>query len=288
MLFLTEADVRRHLPMREAIRLMRETFEALGRGEAVNQPRRRLYTPAGSALHQMGGAIGKYHGTKYYSVHLKYGFHFFFHLFDSITASSLALMEANHLGQIRTGAASGYATDLLARADAGVLAVIGSGFQARAQVEAISMVRKLCDIRVWSRNSAKREAFAQEVGARATATAEEAVRGCDILVTATFAKDPVVESTWVSPGTHINAMGSNRSDRQEIPGALFGRAAVIAVDSLEQAKLEADYLPPRTVELTQATRKSSDEITIFKSLGLGVEDVAAGGYVYEQFIETVR
>ena len=288
MLFLTEADVRRHLPMREAIRLMRETFEALGRGEAVNQPRRRLYTPAGSVLHQMGGAIGQYHGTKYYSVHLKHGFHFFFHLFDSITASSLALMEANHLGQIRTGAASGYATDLLARPDAGVLAVIGSGFQARAQVEAISLVRKLCDIRVWSRNPAKREAFAQEVGARATATAEEAVRGCDILVTATFAKDPVVESAWVSPGTHINAMGSNRSDRQEIPGALFGRAAVIAVDSLEQAKLEADYLPPRTIELTQAVRQSPDEITIFKSLGLGVEDVAAGGYVYEQFIETVR
>jgi alanine dehydrogenase len=290
VLFLKEDDVRRLLPMREAVRLMRETFEELGKGAAINQPRRRLFAPTGSVLHQMGGAIGKYYGTKYYSVNLKHGFYFFFHLFDSKTASPLALMEANFLGQIRTGAASGYATDILARPDASVLAVIGSGFQARAQVEAIQVVRPLTDIRVWSRNPAKREAFANEVGARATATAEEAVRGCDILVTATFSKDPVVESDWVSPGTHINAMGSNHPQRREIPADLLARASVVAVDSIEQAKIEAgDFLLAwtesdwRAVELHQATRPSPEAITIFKSLGLGVEDVAVAGYVYEQF-----
>ncbi len=292
MLYITEDEVRRLLPMRDAVRLMRGTFEALAAGTAVNQPRRRLMVPTGSVLHQMAGATGKYFGTKYYAVNLKHGFHFFFHLFDSQTAEPLALMEANYLGQIRTGAASGYATDLLARPDASVLAVIGSGFQARSQLDAIRCVRPIREIRVWSRNAANRDAFARETGAIACSSAEQAVRGCDILVTATFSKDPVVESEWVSPGTHINAMGSNQAQRRELPADVLARAAVIAVDSIEQARIEAgdlllawneqDWDSPRLVELPRAARTSPDQITIFKSLGLGVEDVAAGGYVYER------
>jgi len=299
MLYLSEEEVRRLLPMREAVALMRTTFDELGRGTAVNQPRRRLYVPSGPVLHQMAGAIGKYFGTKIYAVHLKHGFHFFFHLFDAATAQPLALMEANFLGQIRTGAASGYATDLLARRDAGAIGVIGSGFQARSQLEAISTVRKIREVRVWSRSEEKRNAFAADcalafgIPVVGTRTAEDAVRGCDILVTATFAKDPVVEAGWVSPGTHINAMGSNNAQRREIPADLVARASVVVVDSIEQAKMEAgdlllawdeqDWQSPRLMELAHAAgaRKSSEDITLFKSLGLGVEDVAAGGYVYE-------
>src|ERR1700694_1576598 len=135
MLFLTEAEVRELLPMPEAIRLMRMAFHAFAEGEAQNQPRRRLILPTGSVLHSLAGAFGKYFGTKFYSTNPKHGAHFLFALYDAATAEPLALMEANHLGQIRTGAASGYATDLMAATDASVMAVIGSGFQAETQVD---------------------------------------------------------------------------------------------------------------------------------------------------------
>src|SRR6266404_9016134 len=217
MRFITEAEVCEHLPMREAIRLMRETFAALRAGTALNQPRRRLFLPTGSVLHSMAGAYGKYFGTKVYAANPKYGAHFLFLLFDAETATPLAQFEANHLGQIRTGAASGYATDVLAAPGAATLAIIGSGFQAQTQLAAMREVRKLRDVRVWSRNEAKRKQFAADCSARAVGSAEEAVRGADIVVTATYAKDPVFDAAWVSPGTHINAMGSNQAQRRELP-----------------------------------------------------------------------
>jgi ornithine cyclodeaminase/alanine dehydrogenase-like protein (mu-crystallin family) len=291
MRFITEDQVREHLPMREAIRLMRETFAALRTGAAINQPRRRLILPTASVLHSMAGACGKYFGTKIYSANPKFGAHFFFLLFDAETAKPLAQFEANHLGQIRTGAASGYATDLLARSDAATLAIIGSGFQARTQFAAIREVRKLREVRVWSRNESKRKQFAEECNVTAMSTAEEAVRGADIVVTATFSKDPVLESAWISPDTHINAMGSNQAQRRELPSELVARADLIAVDSIEGSRIEAgdlllapvDWTDPRIVELAQVDRRpTGTPITIFKSNGLGVEDVAAAAFVYEQ------
>jgi ornithine cyclodeaminase/alanine dehydrogenase-like protein (mu-crystallin family) len=291
VLFVTEAQVRELLPMREAVRLMRETFAELRAGRALNQPRRRLTLPTGSVLHSMAGAWGKYFGTKIYSTHPKYGAHFFFLLFDAETAQPLAQMEANYLGQIRTGAASGFATDILAAPGAATLAVIGSGFQAQTQVDAIREVRQLREIRVWSRIEAKRASFAYATGARAAASAEEAVRGADIVVTATSSKDPVLEAGSVSTGAHVNAMGSNRAERRELPTDLIARADLIAVDSIEQSKIESgdlllanvDWSDARIVELAQIEKRPAGEpITIFKSNGLGVEDVAAGAYVYEQ------
>src|SRR5579871_2151727 len=159
MFYLTEEDVRALLPMNETIRMMRLVFEALAAGKAQNQPRRRLILPTGSVLHSLAGAFGNYFGTKFYSTNANFGAHFFFMLYDARTATPLAFMEANHLGQIRTGAASGYATDLLADPAADTLAVIGSGFQARTQVEAIRAVRPIRTVRVWSRDAAKRQAF---------------------------------------------------------------------------------------------------------------------------------
>ena len=293
MLQITEEQVRKLLPMREAVRLMRETFAALRTGAALSQPRRRLVLPNGSTLHSMAGAWGKYFGTKFYSTHPKHGAHFFFFLFDAETGTPLAQFEANMLGQIRTGAASGYATDVLAAPKASTLAVIGSGFQAHAQVEAIREVRKLADIRVWSRSEARRSEFAKQMGARATKTAEEAVRGADIVVTATFSKEPVIEAAWVAAGAHVNAMGSNRADRRELPSDLIARADLIAVDSIEQCKIESgdlllapvDWNDRRVVELAHVDgRPAGAPITIFKSVGLGVEDVAAGAWVYEQLV----
>ena len=162
---------------------------------------------------------------------------------------------------------------------------------ARAQFEAIRAVRAIKEVRVWSRNQAKREEFANLIGATACETAEHALRGADIVATATSAKDPVLESRWIADGTHINAMGSNQAQRRELPSDLIARAALIAVDSMEQAKIEAgdlllapvNWADPRIVELANLdARPAGTPVTIFKSIGLGVEDVAAAAFVYEQ------
>jgi ornithine cyclodeaminase/alanine dehydrogenase-like protein (mu-crystallin family) len=288
MLFLTDEEVSSLLPMAEAIRLMRLAFEALAAGTAQNQTRRRLILPTGSVLHSLAGAYGNYFGTKFYSTNPKHGAHFLFALYDAATAQPLALMQANYLGQIRTGAASGYATDLLANPDASILGIIGSGFQARSQWEAIRAVRPIREVRVWSRDPAKRAKFAEECGATEAGSAQEAVRGAHIVATATNAKDPVLDDSWIHPGTYINAMGSNIANRRELPGELVRRAGLVAVDSLEQARIEAGDLLlanswDNVVELQTVSRNYDPKgITIFKSLGLGLEDVAAGGYVYEQ------
>jgi alanine dehydrogenase len=292
MLYLSEEDVRAFLPMREAIGQMRSAFEALAQGRALNQPRRRLILDTGAMLHSMAGSYQNYYGTKIYSAHPRYGAHFFFLLFDAQTAEPLAQMEANHLGQIRTGAATGYATDLLANPHADTLAVIGSGFQSRTQVEAIRAVRPIKTVRVWSRDEEKRRRFAEENAAQAVPTAEDAVRGAQIVITATNSQTPVLEDAWIGPGTLINAMGSNVATRRELPAELVRRASVVAVDSIEQAKLEAgDLIIPTSwdnvVELKDIKPHFvPDQITIFKSLGIGVEDVAAAAYVYERALAT--
>jgi len=292
MFYFTESDVQELLPIREAIRLMRLAFEALAQGRAINQPRRRLILESGSVLHSMAGAVGNYFGTKFYSSNPRYGAHFYFFLYDARTAQPLAQMEANYLGQIRTGAASGYATDLLANPQAKTLAIIGSGFQARTQLAAIHAVRPIQNVRVWSRNEEKRRKFAEECSVTATDSAEEAVRGADIVVTATNSKDPVLESSWIGAGTLVNAMGSNVANRRELPIDLMERAGLVAVDSLEQARIEAGDLIlaeswKNVVEL-QSVKAHYDPkgVTIFKSIGVGVEDVAAGAFIYERALAT--
>jgi alanine dehydrogenase len=298
MLYLTEQDVRGLLSMKDCIELMQTAFERLASGEALNQPRRRLILPTGSVLHYMAGSDGQYYGAKVYATNPRHGAHFLFLLYRAADAQPLAILEANHLGQIRTGAASGLATRFMAREDAATLAIIGSGFQARTQLEAMLAVRQISDVRVWSRNPAKRDAFAAETNTRAVETAEEAVRGAQIVVTATYAKDPVLSADWIAPGTHINAMGSNQANRREIPSELVHRADSIAVDSIEQARMESGDLlmaldddgwsSPRIVELKDVVtgrvqaRTAPEQITLFKSNGLAVEDVIAAAFVYEQ------
>jgi alanine dehydrogenase len=298
MLYLTEKDVRDLLPMPVCIELMQTAFERLASGEAINHPRRRLILPTGSVLHYMVGGDGQYYGAKIYATNPRYGAHFLFLLYRAADAQPLAIMEANHLGQIRTGAASGLATRFMAREDAATLGIIGSGFQARTQLEAMLAVRSLQEVRVWSRDPVKRAAFAAETKTRAVETAEEAVRGAQIVVTATNAKEPVLSADWIEPGTHINAMGSNQATRREIPAELVRRADLIAVDSIEQARVESgdllmalkeeDWSSPRIAELKDVVaagvpaRTTPHQITLFKSVGLAVEDVLAAAYVYER------
>jgi alanine dehydrogenase len=303
MLYFTEADVRELLPMREAIALMQSVFERLAKGEAINQPRRRLILPTGSVLHYMAGSDGRYFGAKVYSAHARHGAHFLFLLYRAENAEPLAIIEANHLGQIRTGAASGLATKYMARRDADTLGIIGSGFQARSQLEAMLAVKPFRQVKVWSRDSAKRTAFATECTSlfstpvAATDTAEEAVRGAMVVVTATNAKEPVLAAEWIAPGAHINAMGSNQANRRELPPELIQQAGVIAVDSIEQARMESGDLilaldengwkNPKIVELKDVVagaalrERPHEAITIFKSNGIAVEDVISAGYVFE-------
>jgi alanine dehydrogenase len=307
MLYLTEKDVRELLPMRVCIDLMQTAFERLATGEAINQPRRRLILPTGSVLHYMAASDGQYYGAKIYATNPRHGAHFLFLLYRAADAEPLAIVEANHLGQIRTGAASGLATKFMAREDAATLAIIGSGFQARTQLEAMLAVREISQARVWSRDPAKRAAFAADGAARfgipvrAVETAEQAVRGAQIVVTATFAREPVLSAEWVEPGTHINAMGSNQANRREIPAELVRRADLIAVDSIEQARMESGDLlmagwtgDGRTgllaclVELKDVAtgrvqaRTAPQQVTLFKSNGLALEDVIAAAFVYER------
>jgi ornithine cyclodeaminase/alanine dehydrogenase-like protein (mu-crystallin family) len=240
----------------------------------------------------MAGAYGSYFGTKFYATNPRYGAHFYFMLYDAKTAQPLALMEANHLGQIRTGAASGYATDLMANPRAETLGIIGSGFQARTQLEAIRAVRPVKTVRAWSRNEERRRWFAEECSVTPADSAEQAVRGAQVVVTATNSKDPVLENGWIERGTMINAMGSNVANRRELPAELIRRADLIAADSIEQAKIEAGDLLladhwSNVVELKDVTKHyEPEQISIFKSLGLGVEDVAAGAFIYERALAT--
>jgi ornithine cyclodeaminase/alanine dehydrogenase-like protein (mu-crystallin family) len=302
VLYLCESDVRQLLPMDTAIELLHGAFERLARGESLNHPRRRLILKTGSVLHCMAAADGAYFGTKIYSTNPKHGAHFLFLLYRAADAEPLALMEANYLGQIRTGAASGLATRLMAPRGATDVAVIGSGFQARSQLEAIAAATPVRSARVWSRSQQRREEFSAEcsgtLGFRveAAASAEQAVRGAGIVVTATNAREPVLESAWIGPGTHINAVGSNQANRRELPADLVLRADTVIVDSREQARMEAGDLLlaygekdwERVKELQEVAsgrveaRTRPEAITIFKSIGLALEDVVSAGYVYER------
>jgi len=304
MLYFTEAEVRDLLPMSQAVALMKSAFERLAKGEAINNPRRRLILPTGSVLHYMAGSDGRYFGAKVYSTHARHGAHFLFLLYRAEDAEPLAIIEANHLGQIRTGAASGLATKYMARQDADTLAIIGSGFQARSQLAAMLSVKTFRQVNVWSRDNAKRTAFARECSSlfstivAATDTAEDAVRGAMIVVTATNAKEPVLAAEWIATGAHVNAMGSNQANRRELPAVLIHKAGLIAVDSIEQARMESGDLvlaldqdgwrDSKIVELKDVVagaalrERPHDAITIFKSNGIAVEDVICAGYVFEQ------
>lgn len=294
MIHISESDVLRLLPMRACIDQMRLVFDSIRLGHTINQPRRRLILPTGSVLHQMAGAWEKYFATKIYSSNVRHGglHEMFIILYSAETGKPLAFIEANNLSMIRTGAASGYAVEILSNPNAEILAIIGSGSQARTQVEAIRAVRPIREVRVWSRNKENARSFAQELECTAVETAEEAVRGAQIVVTATNAKDPVISSSWIAPGTFVAAMGSNIANRRELPEDLVKSAGLVAVDDLEQARIEAgDLLLAHNgtgnwnnVEALENVEPGYDSsrVTIFESLGIAVEDAAAAAYVYER------
>jgi ornithine cyclodeaminase/alanine dehydrogenase-like protein (mu-crystallin family) len=224
-------------------------------------------------------------------------------LFRSTTGEMAALIEADALGQMRTGAASGVATKYLAKGTSRIACIIGTGYQARSQLEAVAAVRRLERVRAFGRDPERREKFCREMSERIGVavepmkSGEEAVRGADILVTATSATKIVLEGAWLAPGMHVNAMGANWSQKRELDERAVGCANKIAVDSIEQSKMEAGDLIQAfgddesrwnvVQELAQIVagkapgRTNANEITLFKSNGIATWDLAAAVRVYE-------
>jgi alanine dehydrogenase len=303
-LYLTEADVRQILTMPMAIEMVETSFRRLAAGSATNHSRQRLNVPGKAILNYMAAADseGGYLGLKIYSI-AKGAARFIIPLISAESGDMAALIEADYLGQIRTGAASGVATKFMAREDARIAGIIGTGSQARTQLEAIACVRKLERVRAYSRDPQRREHFAREMSARIgvtvepVASAELAVRGVDIISTATTAANPVVEGRWIERGAHINAIGINVAHKREIDADAVNRADVVAADSPEQSRRESGDLInafgedaskwARVRELAQivagkaAGRTTPDQITLFKSNGIAIEDVVTAGRVYE-------
>lgn len=302
-LFLTEEEVGQLLSMEEALEAVEEAFKALGRGEAVNRPRSRVAMPAGM-LHVMPAGLlpRQAMGFKAYTVS-KNGARFLFLLYDG-EGRLLSIMEADRLGQIRTGAATGVATRHMARPEASTVGILGTGWQARAQLQAIALVRPIRRVRAYGRNPERRRTFCREMGRTLgieiipVERPEAVIEDADIVVTITTAKDPVLKGDWLLPGVHINAAGSNFAHKRELDEEAVRKAAFIAVDSKEQARIESgDLLVPiekgllgweDVHELGEVVaglvpgRRSPDEITLFKSHGIALEDVAVAIRVYER------
>ena len=298
MLYLTESDVLRLLPMSECLPLMRTVFERLASGEAINQPRRRLTLPTKSTLHYMARirrSIFRQRRSTRRILDTSHTSCFFF--IGGRTRSCLRSLRRITWARSAQARASGHATRLLARPDSRTLGVIGSGFQAerrwtRSKLPCQGLTGSGCG----AGRPRNARLLPENAGRKPAATAEEAVRGADIVVTATSSGTPVIESAWVAAGAHINAMGSNQPRRRELPAELVLRADLIAADSIEQSRIESgDLLSAftseddwgRVVELSDVTvgrsgRKRPTDITVFKSNGLAVEDVIAAGWVFER------
>jgi alanine dehydrogenase len=297
-LFLSEADVRELLTMDLALEAVEAAHRAHGTGRAVDIPRQRTRVPTAS-LHILQGALldEGVIGYKAYTVS-KEGARFLVHLFDAATGQLLAVIEADYLGMMRTGATGGLAAKLLAREDAATVGVFGSGWQAQSQIEALCRVRPIKSIKVYSRDAVRRRTatadFSQRFGIEAipAESAEQAARDSDIVVTITSSATPVFEGAWLADGCHVNAAGSNALIRREIDEMTIRRAGLVCVDSRATALAESgDLLPAlekgrlhagQLVELGEVVagvrrgRTSAQEITLFESQGMAIQDLALG------------
>ncbi len=303
-LLLSEADVRALLTMPLALEAVEESIRRQAAGEAILHPRHRLELPGKALLHYMAGAdtVSGYLGMKLYTS-VRGALRFLVPLYRAQTGELLALIEANTLGQMRTGAASGVATKYMSRSEARAVGIVGTGLQARTQLEAIAAVRRVEHIRAFGRDPERRDRFCAEMSARLgvpvapASSAEQAVRDADIVVAATTASKPVVLGAWLAPGMHINAIGANFPQKRELDDEAVGRAAIVAVDSLEQSKLEAgDLIQAFARDATRWSsvrelagivagripgRTGAEQITLFKSNGIAIWDVAVAARVFE-------
>lgn len=311
-IYLREDEVDRLVGMAEAMRLVEEAWQRQGEGLATLEPRRRVRAPGG-ALHVMfaadprdprGGVLGL---KSYTSFPGRGPTRFHVLLYSADDGRLLAMLEAARLGQLRTGAASGVATRRLARPDAAVLALFGAGYQAYTQLEAVARARDLSEARVYCRDAAARKAFCDEMCARLglwvfpAESPEAAIEGADIVCTITTSPRPVFPGERLPVGSHVNLAGSNSLLKREADETLLSRAALIAVDSPAAVPLEGGDLlpsiqkgllyPEALVDIGQVVtgrhpgRTAADEITVFKSHGTALEDIALAAHVYRRAVE---
>jgi ornithine cyclodeaminase/alanine dehydrogenase-like protein (mu-crystallin family) len=290
MLVLDLATVRRLLSLPDLIAELRPALRAFSAGEVV-QPVRTILPIEPHAgffglMPAYAGSLGAKLVTFYPQNRDVPTHHALIVLFRPETGEPLAVMDGTYITEVRTAAVSAIATDLLARADAQVLCLLGSGVQARSHLEALRLVREFREARVWSPHNA--DAFAREHGIRACPTAESAVRGADVIVVATSSKVPVLDGNWVAPGAHINAVGACRPDWRELDDAVL-QASRIFVDSRAAASVESGDIIAARRPVTElgaliaapiSGRQGSAEITLFKSVGIAVEDLVAGTLVH--------
>lgn len=303
-LHINESEVRQILTMPMALEAVEEISRKQAAGHVLVQPRKRFELPAGSGFFHYMAAMDTAAGfiaMKQYT-YVKGVLRFLVPLYEISTGALLALIEAEFMGQQRTGAASGIATKYLARQNARTAAILGTGGQARTQLEAIALTRKLEAVRVYGRDPQRRAAFCAEMSAQLgipvqpAASAAEAVRGADIVNTATTSAKPVLDGNDIAEGAHINAIGANHAHKRELDDAAISRAGVIFVDSLEQSRQEAgDLVIPfenrpekwnAVHELDELVggkapgRTSETQITLFKSNGIASWDLAVAQKVY--------
>ncbi|MFQ3611811.1 MAG: ornithine cyclodeaminase family protein [Fimbriimonadales bacterium] len=305
-LLIREAQVAEILTISRALEAVESAFRDWAFGRATNQPRQRVHTPQGT-LHLMGAC---WHAQGYigYKAYFSFptGTRFHVVLASAHSGEVLALVEADLLGRIRTGAASGIATKHMARKDAHTVAIIGTGEQARTQLEAICAVRPIQQVRAYSRTPGRRTQFAQQmesllgIPVLPTDSIEQAIEGADIVTTITTAREPFLTGGLLRPGMHLNAAGANSLARRELDTHAVARCDRIAVDDPQQARIEAAELVmpielrklgwERVYALAQIVagqvpgRLAPEEITLFKSLGIALEDVAVASVVYEALV----
>jgi ornithine cyclodeaminase len=317
VLFVNEAGVNELLPMKRCAELMKGALTALSRGDAVLPLRSMVRLPDGSGLlGLMPGYLGepRSFGLKVVSVMPgNHGTPYDSHqgvvmLFGLTHGEPLAIMDATAITAIRTAAASAAATDALANADAGDLALIGSGAQARTHLDAMRAVRTLRRVRVFSRSRANAERFAREQSARTgiaievAESGEAAVRGANLVCTTTSAKDPVLRGAWLSPGAHVNAVGACFAATRELDTALVAGSRLYT-DCRESCVNEAgDYrIPLAEGAITEAHllgelgdvflgkvegRRAKSDVTVYESLGVAVEDLASAHEIHARALAT--
>ncbi len=301
-IYLTESDVEKLANMKMALDAVEQAFRLQGEQKADNAPRRRCRLEKGM-LHVMSASLptlGLAGLKSYTTVPGKVRFHLLLYGRDG---ALLAVMEGDRLGQLRTGAASGVATKYMARQKASRLGIYGTGWQARSQLQAICSVRPIETVVAWSRDPEHRETFCKEmtqtlgIGVYPASGPEEAAREMDVVVTATSAKEPVLKGEWLAKGAHVNAVGSNSLSRQEVDVDAVARTACVVVDSIEQSRIESGDLvaaaeadafyweDARELGLVVIGefpgREDDGEITLYKSNGIALEDVALAGRIYE-------
>jgi alanine dehydrogenase len=283
--------------------VLEELFATWGQPGTANIPRRRARLPGG-ALNLMGASYGakNVYGLKAYAAMKGGQFHTL--LYSSSEGRLKAMIEADLFGQLRTGAASGLATKLMANPDARTLGMIGVGRQSRTQAVAVCAVRPIKRVNVFARTPESRESYARSlekelgVEVRPAPSAEACVAEADVVVTITKSAEPVCRAAWLAKGVHVNAAGANSGDRRELDGETVLRAAVKITDHVEQARLEAgefrDLVAAEMLDWSDVRelgevvtgkikgRTSPSDLTLFKSLGIALEDVAFGELVYQR------